>query len=57
VYGKVLRSSIAHGGRLDQGLPLRMLELDDGKLSCPVLRRLGAGNSPRLSGTYRKEVD
>jgi hypothetical protein len=29
---------------------LSMLEPDEVKVSCPVLRGLGAGNSPRLPG-------
>ena len=29
---------------------LPMLEPDEVKVSCPVLRGLGAGNSPRLPG-------
>ena len=29
---------------------LLMLEPDEVKVSCPVLRGLGAGNSPRLPG-------
>ena len=35
---------------LIQRLAFEGLEPGDGKLSCPVLRGLGAGNSPRLPG-------
>ena len=34
-----------------------MLELYDGKLSCTVLRGLGAGNSPRLPGASKNMND
>ncbi len=33
--------------------PLPMLEPDEVKVSCPVLRGLGAGNSPRLPGVQK----
>jgi hypothetical protein len=33
---------------------LPMLEPDEVKISCPVLRRLGTGNSPRLPGDKRQ---
>ena len=39
-----------HRVALDCGWPFEGLEPCDGKLSCPVLRGLGAGNSPRLPG-------
>jgi hypothetical protein len=48
-------------GRLRNGwvasmprLAFEGLEPCDGKLSCPVLRGLGAGNSPRLPGLLEK---
>jgi hypothetical protein len=41
------------GGWPHQGSPFGRLEPDEGKLSRPVLRGLGAGNSPRLPGGYR----
>ena len=37
-------------GLLNAKLAFEGLEPCDGKLSCPVLRGLGAGNSPRLPG-------
>ena len=38
-----------------KGMPLGGLSRHDGKLSCTVLRELGAGDSPRLPG-LRHEV-
>lgn len=44
-------------GLLHKSNFLKCLSRHAGKLACTVLRRLGAGNSPRLSGTvYRKYI-
>ena len=55
-YRKVMGSNTAHGGRPHKGLPFWMLEPCEAKVSRTVLRRPGAGNSPRLSGrTFSNE--
>jgi hypothetical protein len=45
-----------HRVTLMQRLAFEGLEPCDGKLSCPVLRGLGAGNSPRLPGVLIPEL-
>jgi hypothetical protein len=50
LYRKVGLNIIHSGGWSHKGLPYGSLEPYEGKLSRPVLRGLGAGNSPRLPG-------
>jgi hypothetical protein len=56
-YRKVVVNIIYINGWPHQGSPFGRLEPDEGKLSRPVLRGLGAGNSPRLPGALDSLLD
>ncbi len=57
LYRKVGLNIIHSGGWPHKGLPYGRLEPYEGKLSRPVLRGLGAGDSPRLPGALKAFID